>query len=486
MWAILGEIARNYNNQVSLNLFNAYLRDYSLPEINQEQLNHLIGEISVKDSEAQQVYQEIKSGHTKLNVMLGYIAPEPKHTFVNTKQEVLSVPEKDLDQVVAIIDEFQKQSPSHAISWHKVKKIALENDLIYSDSKSYRKLILHKLDTLHQTPTTKMTPQTKQFLTGSLGDELGILQVKRRANQNEQRNLNKLKRQLTDQTIFKQYLLDAIQQPQVIKEKTLSKQPLSVNDQTSLVIITSDWHIGADVQLNNNVYNVDIATKRVNEYLDEMASAIKQNHPKTVFIVNLGDLIENVQMRKNQAFTTELNLSEQIKIGTELQDSMLRSLASSFPKINFKFTELAGNHDRFAPNSKDSLNGDSVALVARLLAQTACADLSNVEVITPDNEYRHIQPILGHNIAFVHGDLDRLNDNNSLAKVANYENTNLDALIGGHLHSLMIKENNGYIIQSGSLIGPTDYSNRLALYSGPSQVILKVTPDKITPSIINL
>ena len=50
----------------------------------------------------------------------------------------------------------------------------------------------------------------------------------------------------------------------------------------------------------------------------------------------------------------------------------------------------------------------------------------------------------------------------------------------------MIKENSGYTIQSGSLIGPTEYSDRLGCYASASQVMLKVDKTGLTPIVVNL
>ena len=64
--------------------------------------------------------------------------------------------------------------------------------------------------------------------------------------------------------------------------------------------------------------------------------------------------------------------------------------------------------------------------------------------------------------------------------------TDAMALVGGHLHSLAITENSGYQIQSGSLIGATEYSDRLGCYAKPSQVMLRLDDHGITPIIVNL
>lgn len=473
-----------YNNQVTLRTFNFYAQQYGLKPINKKQLRKLVGEISVKDSQANQIYLSTKSGETTINTLTGYTEPMQHHTYVNTANEVVSVAPADLDKLATIVDELQKASPSHNISWNKVKKIAKDHEIVFSNTKQFHSLVLSRLEELKKSPSVITNSQDKSLLGDVLSGELGLLQVKKRANQNAQRELNKLKRTLTDQTIFYQELENAVQQPQVIKVNDHHTNLKTTN--TSLVVVTSDWHIGADVRLTNNKYNYVIAQQRVNNYLAKIKSTINQMKPKSVYIVNLGDLIENVQMRKNQAFTIEMTLGEEITKGSTLQDQFLADLASSYPTIQFNFTEIAGNHDRFAPNSKDSLNGDSVAMVSRLLAKSMSKQFKNLKVINPQTEYRYLLKVNKQHLAFVHGDLDHLNDNNSLAKLASYERTHLDALIGGHLHSLMIKENNGYIIQSGSLIGPTDYSNRLGVYSGPSQVMLQVNEQGITPMVVNL
>ena len=49
-----------------------------------------------------------------------------------------------------------------------------------------------------------------------------------------------------------------------------------------------------------------------------------------------------------------------------------------------------------------------------------------------------------------------------------------NALVGGHFHSLAIREESGLVIQSGSVIGPTSYSERLHFKASRSQVLLDV------------
>ena len=463
-------------------MLNSYLRQYNYKEATLSELTKSVSSLKEKQN---QVYSDVKSGALSLNEALGLVDKPLKEHYVNTRDELLTISQADLDNVVYVVQELKKASPSHTVSWRKVRKICKEQNLVFSPSKNFKDLVLRQLDNISQAP--EIGNKTDNHFMSEVKNTLGSSYLDKRYLQNYQRNLNKLQRNLADKTLFSNELLKAIAQPQVIKETKLLDQKINTTS-NELIVVTSDWHIGATVELNNNQYNLKIAQQRLDNYIGKIVNIIKQVKPQKVYVVNCGDLIENVQMRAvNQSYYTDMSLSEQIVKATEMQNSMLASLATTFPNIKFVFTELSGNHDRFAPNKKNQLYGDSVARVARALTGSLNnKSLNNLKVVEPDTEYRTILNVKGHNIAFVHGDLDKLNDNNALAKVASFEGKPLDALIGGHLHSLMIKENNGYTIQSGSLIGPTEYSDRLGCYASASQVMLKVDKTGLTPSVVNL
>ena len=60
VYAILGDIARKFNNQVSLGIINSYLRDYSQKTINSKDLDQFISNLSGKASSAHQVYMSVR------------------------------------------------------------------------------------------------------------------------------------------------------------------------------------------------------------------------------------------------------------------------------------------------------------------------------------------------------------------------------------------------------------------------------------------
>ncbi len=485
VYAILGNIARKFQNQVSLEIANSYLTQYGYKKTNEQELGYWINQLTNNtDSKEAKLYQSVKTGSQTLNQALHYTDKPDKQHYVNTRNEILSIDNNELDKICQIVAELRAKSPSHKVAWHTVKKACKKYNLAFSPSKNFKDLIERHLDSLMQGPS--LGNDTNPAFTNQLKTDLGVSYLDKRFMHNYKLRLNRQQRYLADQINFSHEINQAKTKPRIIKQTVLVEDEVKPGS-CQLVVVNSDWHIGATVDLPSNHYNYKIAKRRVELYEQSIAQAIKEKQPSDVWIVNLGDLIEGVQMRKiNQSYYTDMTLSDQIVKATELQDSMLMSLATSFPEIKFHFTEIAGNHDRFSPSKKDQLYGDSVAKVARELSSSLFKSTHNMEVFQPDSEYRTILTIAKHNLAFVHGDLDKLNNKNALARVSAFEKKPLDALIGGHLHALMIKEENGYVIQSGSLIGPTDYSDRLGLEARPSQVMLTVDIGQISPMVVNL
>lgn len=466
-------------------MLNSYLRDFNLPTKNADELKSLLDNIDSIDSKAQQAYEATKTGAKTLNQVIGTEDSVTKYHYQNTRGEEFTIDSYELDKIVAITKELMLASPSHNLPWRKVRQKANELGIQFSPSKQFKDLVLRELDIKQQSPVQSHNYQdTKQF-NKAFGSELGELQIKKRFNQNQNRTLNNLKRKLTDRVLYRDQILEAIAQPIHIQDVA---HAITIPDQqdTQTIIVISDWHLGATVDLETNQYNHKIAQQRIHKFLEKCIKHLKQVQPKSVLIVNLGDLIEGAQMRYNQAFSVDMNLSEQIRFAGSQQASFVSNLCQSFPQIKFSFTELEGNHDRFAPNKKNELPQDGVSSLGRIFVRLACQSLTNLNVIEPKNEYRYIAHAYNHTLMFVHGDRDKLADKGILGKLSVYSRTPIDALIGGHLHSIQIREqgNDQFICQSGSLIGPSDYSDSLGVTSSPSQLLIDVDKDELVPQIM--
>lgn len=484
-FVVLGEIAKTYNNEVSINLFNAYLRNYKIDEVDASEFDKIMNAVW-NDEEARNIYYKAKTGKVTASEYLGYADHEDDFISINTEDGEIKYPKDEFNHLVDIVEELQLATPSHKIPWNKVKKHAESAGLVFYKDKEFKRLLTNTLDAKRQAPVIKNSPKTRDFLNRTFGDELGELQLQKRAVQNDKRIANKIQRELSDQALFRRTILDTVAKPRTLKEYKV--KPFQYDPEyNDLVVVTSDWHIGAVVDLKHNQYNPLIAEYRMQNYLNHIGRQIEINKPRKIYIINLGDLIENVQMRAvNQSYYTDMTLSEQIIKASAMQSEFVRSIAKRYPDIPIEFSEITGNHDRYAPNKQNALYGDSVGMVARALTDRDTRDLDNVTVVEPVTEYRTLIESSFGKVGFVHGDLDNINQKGALANYNQFMHTDAMALVGGHLHSLAITENSGYQIQSGSLIGATEYSDRLGCYAKPSQVMLRLDDHGITPIIVNL
>lgn len=439
-------------------------------------------------SKEYEAYSEVKTNAITLNQYLGYEDKVEKVNYTNTRGEQLSITTDDLDKIVAIVKQLQLASPSQNVSWRKVRQKAMELEIPFSPSIAFKDLVMRRLDVISKAPNTNSGLDSFKQFNKTFGNELGDLQVRKRSIQNQSREMNKLKRKLTDKVIFRNQILDALAEPiKVISKDSIN--PVNIeepNKKEDLVLVISDWHVGAVVNLTDNQYNHEIAKQRVESLTNKFMQAITTEKPANVLIVNIGDLIEGAQMRKNQAYSIDMTLGQQIHCAGELQTNLVMKLAMAFPQIKFTFTELEGNHDRFSPSKKDELPQDGISIIGRTMLKLASANLDNLEVLEPENEYRFGVNTLGHHLIFVHGDRDKLANNDILGKLSVYSSTPLDAVIGGHLHSIQIREqgHDRFVCQSGSLIGPSDYSDSLGVTSSPSQLMIKVTENELVPQIV--
>lgn len=106
--------------------------------------------------------------------------------------------------------------------------------------------------------------------------------------------------------------------------------------------------------------------------------------------------------------------------------------------------------------------------------------------IEPDDENRSKIFVRNHWIKLVHGDFDNLNKASVLSDHSQLDDIHYDAILGGHKHSLMIKETNGLVVQTGSIVGNTNYSKDLAVSATRSQVVMVVSAKSLMPIPVQL
>ncbi|QEM43224.1 MRE11 double-strand break endo/exonuclease [Bacillus phage Chotacabras] len=245
----------------------------------------------------------------------------------------------------------------------------------------------------------------------------------------------------------------------------------------SLILCFSDWHVGMYV-INETTggYNFDMLTSYVDNIVDETLRLVKEQDIKHLYLYNLGDITEHINMRNvNQAFDAEMHLSQQIATATRLTVDVLSKLSKH---LHVTYTQIAGNHDRMQTSKNDVISGDSTAYVllsTLIMLQEDLGQLPNVTVVdNRESMYAHTQDIAGLTVKAVHGDKEKKGLHNIIGK--HVKTKNIDLIIMGHFHSTLIQQEDyaRYKVVVGSPQGENDFSkdNNMSSSFGSQMIII--------------
>lgn len=391
----------------------------------------------------------------------------------------------------AVLYKLEIQKDEGKADWKKVVKMLKKDGFDVVKSEGFRQAVKK-----YQKKIGRL-PRRQDFEQSSLTLRLGELSQSKRELQNQRREFNKLKRELLDESIYRNELEKAVREaltdfkmngydyPQEVLNGSEGIKIAQNEDSTALVVALSDWHIGCKFKVSYNEFSYKIVSDLVFEYLSKIERLIDTYGVENVLLLNLGDTIENTYMRNfSQTFEAEFDFSTQQAKAIELVSIFIKWLCLKHPKIHFSYSAVAGNHDRMNGNKKDAIFGDSFQTILNLFLNNL--PLENFEVIEQESPVKGSVSFNGVNIAFEHGDKLNLNNRNLLATVSQRDGKVYDALLVGHLHHFQVVENNGLFIMSGSLKGADTYSESLNLRADRSQACLLIRNGKITPLMIRL
>jgi predicted phosphodiesterase len=307
------------------------------------------------------------------------------------------------------------------------------------------------------------------------------------------RELRKLQREGVYQKILmenlKEYLKDELQGMPRAKYLQTAK-PAPKKGDRSLILLVSDWHIGA-VVFNEDTGGYDFIklTGQVQGIIEQTLALIEELNIVNVYVFHVGDAIEHISMRNvNQAFESEFPATKQIAKANRLILDMLLTLSKH---VHVTFGMVTGNHDRFDGNKNDKVYNDNatyIILDTLFLMQEAFGQLPNVTLIdNRENTYEFTIKVAGKNIKVKHGDFEQKKNDVKIPKHIKEEK--IDFLILGHIHTTRIVQEDyaRFHIYVGSTMGANNYSKELNLpTTAPAQMIMVLTEGSDTPYFIPL
>lgn len=394
-------------------------------------------------------------------------------SYTNKDGERITVTEEHLKTAIRIKKELQKSSPSRKASMKLLVKM-MEREGFYDAevSEAYRCLLKSYQKSIGELPQApKYAEMVADGKLESIKELVGEVAYEKRENQQVLRELNKVKRDVIDFTLiaeqigksFRYYNWAEVD----FKYERLQK------GRGSMVVCLSDLHIGALVDTDINKYNYEVAKERMGKYLNKVIEEVKANNVSEVYLVNLGDSIENPYMH-NLMYNSEFTMAEQI---VRASDIIIKFIIGLSEHVNVTFSGIAGNHDRFNENKNKSLDGDNAVKAINYAIETFIEN-SNIQRVkyVQAKDYEHSFIMNGLNIKAVHGDLDSINDMNLIAKHSSLDNTNYSIIVMGHYHHHYVREQglDKTVVVFGSLKGADEYGAKTRRVSNASQGFIVV------------
>ena len=256
------------------------------------------------------------------------------------------------------------------------------------------------------------------------------------------------------------------------------------------VLVISDMHIGMCINSFCNVYNADIAAKRMAKLVSDVCAECGRFNVETLHVLDLGDAIHGL-IHNSSRLSQEYDVAEQVMIAQELMAEALARLASAVPKVTYR--SCLDNHSRMMANYKDSKDTENFG---RLIHHYLKARLRGIPSISFPED--NLDPSLGllklgngEGILFAHGHLD--NPTQAVQEISGIVSsmpgapTKVSYFILGHYHSEKMKSYQGCrVIVNGSFCGTDEFALSKRLFSSPSQTLLVFNGQNLVEERIGL
>jgi predicted phosphodiesterase len=406
-------------------------------------------------------------------------------SYVNKKGETVNVSKEHLETAVELKQLLQKDSPSNRCSWAQHRRLMMAEGFEDSEnSEPYRLMVKSYQRTIGKLSTAGL--KIDDALTSKLESYKSLVgEGKWQSEENKAylREINRGKKEIIGGITFLEEVTASINKVfsgfNWSRLSEMPEPPLLSSDGTRMVALVTDWHIGADVNVEGNRFNLAIARERINKYVAKVIELGRRNKVKNLDVVYMGDMVEGAFMREGQAYDIEFHTSDQMAIGGELMIEMLIDLSKVF-HVNYR--GFSGNHDRMnQQNKKGNITGDSAMVVVNKIVEVFIR-FSRIERLTyTETHHSHAKllDVNGVNIKLVHGDHEKKDDKKKIKDHSFNDGVNYDIIAYGHFHHFLLLEVgiHKFELRVGSIKGSDDYSETLGLGSAPSQAVIMVNKD---------
>lgn len=319
---------------------------------------------------------------------------------------------------------------------------------------------------------------SEEFGTANKSDADELISIKR--------ELEKEKVKLRDErTEYKRLIREEARkesyQEQFIRaiEEAAGKHPLDydaslhsqiIRGASVVVAPLTDVHMGIQISNYWNEYNEDVLRQMMKYYLDYIED-IAVRHDAGDVVVLASELVSGlihptIRLQNNQ------DLIEQFLNVTDYICDFLAVLSTRFNTVEFYVAP--GNHGRINPKKDDGLAHENMDELVVPFVKSRLQSYPNLYCYSNEVDSGIVTTtVLGSKLVFVHGDKDDMsNVTRNMTKLLGYTP---DIIVMGHRHfNAYTTDNTTKIIQSGSFMGPDEYSISKRLVGKPEQTVFVV------------
>ena len=256
------------------------------------------------------------------------------------------------------------------------------------------------------------------------------------------------------------------------KEKPLfntHKQKIRILENNEAVLMTSDWHIGANFKNYFAEYSIDIAKKRIKELTEKTVEYCLANNVSTLHVELLGDSLDG-SIHTSARIESEEDVISELMIYCEVLSEMINELSIFIPYI--KVHSVIGNHTRITPNKKESITKENFERLVPFYLKARLTAIDNIEIINSSiDDTIDVYEVKGQTIFCVHGDLD--SPQNAVSKLSAMLKVFPDEVHMGHYHKHFEMDNYDMeTVVNGSLKGTDNYAKEKRLSGSPMQKLM--------------
>lgn len=350
-----------------------------------------------------------------------------------------------------------------------------EDETCFFDASAYRKKYRNYLDAYEQLFSKEQftTDQASEYV-----DQKRELQKLKTQIQTEKLEYNRWLREEARDELICEKICNAIK----ANNSLVAPEPIMIDRASrSAVLAFGDEHYAAEFTIYGlygeiiNSYSPEIFEQRMWDLFHQVVNIVQKEELTTLYVFALGDFTDGI-LRCGQLMKLRYGVIE----GTVKYAKFIANWLNELTKyVKVKYQMVYGNHSelRMLGQPKGTFKEENTGMFVREMIKTYLEKNPNFEM-TVNPTGLIFDNIEGLNVLGIHGEVKNME--NAIKDFSNTYNTNIQVLLGGHMHHYKAETVgiNKDVINVPSIIGIDDYSMSLNKTSNPGAVLFCIEENK--------